>query len=602
MNPTMQRYSSGRSVGRHLNLTVGAILALFLLSFVTTLVVLNAKKQDARGLNLAGRQRMLSQRFVSQTLSERMAPRADKPPSATTKLLFETTNESLRAGGKVYLDLKMSKSSQINASPSSDIRDGLRKTDGLFKKLVVLAAQPDSPADELVAASTKVLASAHATVVAMESESQSKLATIFWVQTLAFAAALALCIFCIVSLSRLITHPIERIENVIHEAADGDLTVTFDTAKEDNEIGRISQALGNFVGDLRTRIVSIRNNSQSLNGSAEGLADLAPKLASDSESIRQQSAEAAQTSAQMSSSMATVAAAAEQSSANVRNVAAAVEEMSNNLRAVSSNMESVLGNVSAVSEAAHSVRESLDEVGAHSDQSRQVAANAGKKAEESSRAMNELSTAARDIEQVVGTITEIAERTDLLALNATIEAASAGEAGRGFAVVANEVKELAKQTATATAEIERKVQSIRVNTGNATGVIGEVAKVIVEVSNIASAITSSVEKQRTTTDQVLNAVASANDNVAIVNRNVKEASLGADEVARNAEELANGANEIARSASEVNLGAAGLDARIKEVSQASEATSRAQGDVDEAARSLREMSSQLNQLVANFHT
>ena len=39
----------------------------------------------------------------------------------------------------------------------------------------------------------------------------------------------------------------------------------------------------------------------------------------------------------------------------------------------------------------------------------------------------------------------------LLALNATIEAARAGDAGKGFAVVANEVKELAEQTAKATA-------------------------------------------------------------------------------------------------------------------------------------------------------
>ncbi len=57
-------------------------------------------------------------------------------------------------------------------------------------------------------------------------------------------------------------------------------------------------------------------------------------------------------------------------------------------------------------------------------------------------------------------IQSIAKQTNLLALNATIEAARAGEAGRGFAVVATEVKELARQTQTATVQIGETVQAL----------------------------------------------------------------------------------------------------------------------------------------------
>lgn len=72
-----------------------------------------------------------------------------------------------------------------------------------------------------------------------------------------------------------------------------------------------------------------------------------------------------------------------------------------------------------------------------------------------------LSEKASNINNVLTTITKVADQTNILSLNAAIEAEKAGEAGRGFSVVATEIRRLADQTSIATWDIEQMLKEMQ---------------------------------------------------------------------------------------------------------------------------------------------
>jgi len=325
--------------------------------------------------------------------------------------------------------------------------------------------------------------------------------------------------------------PLSRMAGMMQNISTGEADLTKRLGfSSDDEIGILGKSFDTILEKLQRLIHDVSDKTTVLSSSSDELSTAAEQLASTAEEVDVQSGSAASAAEQATVNISGISASSEQMSSSVHAIATSIEEMSASLNVVASNCQ---------------------------DESR-IAATANEKAQATRTLMDRLGTAAREIGKVVQVISDIADQTNLLALNATIEAASAGESGKGFAVVANEVKELARQTARATQEIGRQVESMQQTAEAALNAIEEITKVIEEVNGISQGIVTAVEEQSSTVNQISSNVMGVSMGASEVSKNVSESAEGLSEVSKTVQTVSQSVSDTAQGINQIKSNASGL--------------------------------------------
>jgi len=338
-----------------------------------------------------------------------------------------------------------------------------------------------------------------------------------WIIIAGFVA-LAICIVCLmVVIRQTVTRNLNDFVAKVTDLArgEGDLTRQI-TVKSHDEFGLLADEINSLVAKIRQIIGQIAVTSDQVASSAS-------QLQSTSEQI---------------------ATGAEQVAAQVGTVATAGEEMSATAGDIAQNCQFAAEGSQQATAAAVSGAKVVDDTIA-------VMNSIAEQVKSSAKAVESLGNRSDQIGEIVGTIEDIADQTNLLALNAAIEAARAGEQGRGFAVVADEVRALAERTTRATREIGEMIKAIQHETKGAVIAmeegVNEVARGSEKAAGSGKALENILEQINSVTTQIAQVATAAEEQTATaseISNNMHQITEVVVQTSRGAQESASAAHQL----------------------------------------------------------
>jgi methyl-accepting chemotaxis protein len=274
--------------------------------------------------------------------------------------------------------------------------------------------------------------------------------------------------------------------------------------------------------------------------------------------LRESITQLSSSSAEILATTTQVAAGAAETATAVSETTATVEEVKQTAQVSSQKAKAVSESAQRVAQVSQAGRKSVEDAtqGMHRIQE-QMESIAG--------SIVRLSEQSQAIGEIIATVNDLAEQSNLLAVNAAIEAARAGEQGKGFAVVAQEVKSLAEQSKQATAQVRTILGDIQKATGAA----------VLATEQGSKAVEAGVKQS-----------AEAGESIRLLAEGIAEAAQAATQIAASSQQQMAGMDQVAQA--------------MENIKQASTQNVAGTKQAETAAQGLHELGQKMKQLAAQY--
>ena len=463
---------------------------IFIAAAISTVALFLSMGASATAINVAGKQRMLSQRMAKEAVlaAEGLIP---DDRARSTMEAFEKAHHDLMEG---------SSARGLSGVKKDSIRAQMEKVGGLWadyrSALDTYLKDPSKanlkPVRDL---SPQVLKNMDQAVGMMAASANQQAENRKYL-----SAVLTGGILILVVLGRMfgLTHlmdQIKRLRDHMQLVAEGDFTRRVAVDWSDDEVGEAFGAYNQLLERQGKTVRGIQEEAGKVASSSEELSSTADEINRSSQTTRQR----------------------------VENVSSSAQEVNEVVQDVATNIQTVSQSAQQATETTQAGRQAVSQA---ADQLDQLKSSTGR------------------VTEMTATIESIAKKTDLLALNAAIEAANAGEQGKGFAVVADEVRKLAEQTSSATSEVNGIVDELR---GQSDASVQAMDQVRSTMDNVLEAIehTSGTANQIAAAAEELSATMSeTTDNMGEIGSSVEQVSDSVGQIESAARELEGLAQEL----------------------------------------------------------